>query len=339
MTLTTNRQVTLASRPTGIAQADNFRIIEAPIPNLEDGQILIQNKFLSVEPAMRGWIADTSNYSPPVAIGAVMRSLASGHVIASRNADYKEGDAVTGWFGWQEVAAVGADQIIRRIEETDLPLSLSLGALGLNGVTAYLGLTRLGRPKAGETVLVSTAAGSVGSAVGQIANLLGCRTVGITGGPIKAALCTDEFGYAAALDYRQDGLDLDAALAAACPDGVDIYFDNTAGAISDAAHRHLALHARVVLCGTASIPGWDVWPTGARVERHLLVKRATMAGFLIFDHMDGYGDAVQRLADWVRAGNLQYREDVLDGLEACPDAIAGLYRGENLGKRLIRLEP
>lgn len=334
--MTINRQVLLRARPTGVAQAEHFEIVERPIPVPKDGEILVRNRFLSVEPAMRGWIADVGNYSAPVEIGSVMRALAAGEVVASRDPAFKEGDLVTGWFGWQDHACVTADTVVRRVLETDLPLSLSLGILGINGVTAHLALTRIGEPMAGETVLVSTAAGAVGSAVGQIAKIIGCRTVGITGGPDKVALCTDVFGYDAAIDYRADGLD--AAIAAACPAGVDVYYDNTAGPISDAAYRHLALNARIVICGTASIPSWEDWPTGPRVERHLLVKRARMQGFVIFDHMAHYEASVAQLADWVRSGELRYREDILEGIDACPDALAGLYRGENLGKRLIRLD-
>jgi NADPH-dependent curcumin reductase CurA len=330
-----NDRVCLRSRPASIAQADNFTIERAAVTEPEEGQIIVRNSYLSVEPAMRGWIADSANYSVPVPIGSVMRALAAGHVIASRHPDYREGDAVTGWFGWQTYATVGIDAVVRRIIETDLPLSLSLGVLGINGVTAYLALTQIGAPKPGETVLVSTAAGSVGSAVGQIAKILGCRTIGITGGEVKVKLCLDEFGYDAALDYRGD--DLEARLSKACPEGVNVYFDNTSGPISDAAHKNLALRARIVICGTSSVPSWEVWPTGPRVERHLLVKRARMEGFVIFDHMDSYEAAVEHLANWIRLGKLRYREDILEGIEACPDAIAGLYRGENLGKRLIRL--
>jgi hypothetical protein len=233
------------------------------------------------------------------------------------------------------MATVGAAAMVRKVAETDLPLSLALGVLGLNGVTALLALTWIGEPKAGDTVVVSTAAGSVGSAVGQIAGIMGCRTVGVTGGPEKAAQCRDLFGYDAAIDYKAGGLA--EALDAACPDGVQIYFDNTAGAISDAVYPRLALGARVVICGTASIGTWDPWPTGPRVERHLLVKRARMQGFVLFDHMDKYEASVAQLAGWVRAGRLRYQEDILEGLDACPDALAGLYRGENKGKRVIRL--
>lgn len=331
----TNLQVILKSRPSGIAQAENFDIVEAGVAPPAEGQLLVRNQFLSVEPAMRGWIADQGNYSSPVPVGAVMRALCVGEVVESRLPGYVPGDKVVGWFGWQEYATVGEDAIVRKICEQDLPITLSLGLLGINGITALLALTKIGDPQPGDTVLVSTAAGAVGSAVGQIAKIMGCRTVGIAGGPVKAALCTEEFGYAAAIDYQADNLD--AAIAAACPQGVNVYFDNTAGRISDAVYRHLAMNARVVICGTASISNWDDWPTGPRVERHLLVKRARMQGFVIFDHADEYESAIAKLANWVRAGRLSYREDILDGIGACPDALAGLYRGENLGKRLIRL--
>ena len=199
------------------------------------------------------------------------------------------------------------------VTDTDLPPSTALGVLGINGLTAYFALLDVGQPKAGETVVVSTAAGGVGSAVGQIAKLRGCRTVGITGGAGKVALCRDEFGYDAAFDYRTD--DLGARLAEACPKGVDIYFDNTSGPISDAVLKHLAVGARVVICGTASVASWDPVPQGPRVERQILVKRARMQGFLVFDHVARYPEALQALAGWVRDGRLRYREDVLEGIE------------------------
>jgi NADPH-dependent curcumin reductase CurA len=330
-----NQAVILRSRPSRIAQSEHFAIEDVPVAAPEPGQILVRNAFLSVEPAMRGWIADAGNYSEPVPIGSVMRALAVGHVVASRHPDYREGDAVSGWFGWQTYATVKAEAVVRKVKELDLPLSLSLGVLGINGVTAHLALTLIGEPKPGEMVLVSTAAGAVGSAVGQIAKILGCRTVGIAGGADKVRLCVEEFGYDAALNYQTNSLE--SGITAACPEGVNIYYDNTAGPISDIAYRHLARGARVVVCGTASVPSWSEWPTGPRVERHLLVKRARMQGFVIFDHMDLYEGSVVQLANWVRAGSLRYREDILQGIEACPDALAGLYRGENLGKRLIRL--
>jgi NADPH-dependent curcumin reductase CurA len=335
MTLTRSRQVRLKSRPDGIPQAEHFELVAAPLPELRDGQFLVRNAFLSVDPAMRGWVSVVANYSQPVNIGEVMRSFAAGEVIASRHPGYAVGDKVMGLFGWQEYAVSDGSQVTRKVRETDLPLSASLGILGLNGVTAYLALLDIGQPRAGDTVVVSTAAGAVGATAGQIAKLAGCRTVGIAGGATKKALCRDEFGYDAAIDYKAG--ELDAALADACPGGVDVYFDNTAGPISDAVLRHLSIGARVVICGTASVSSWAPPPTGPRVERELLVKRARMQGFIVFDYQHRYEEAVSRLADWVRAGKLRYREDILEGIEHAPGAIAGLYRGENLGKRLIRL--
>lgn len=328
-----NRQVLLTSRPAGIAQAENFAIGQAPIQQPAPGQILVRNHYLSIEPAMRGWIADAGNYAAPVPIGSVMRSLASGEVVASAHPDYAVGEHVTGWFGWQDYACVDADQVVQRTTADEM--RASLGILGINGMTAYLALTLVGQPRAGETVLVSTAAGAVGSAVGQIAHILGCRTIGIAGGPAKVRRCVEEYGYDRALDYRAGNLA--AAIKDHAPEGIDIYFDNVAGAISDSVLPHLAPRGRVIVCGTASIDRWDPWPMGPRVERHLLVKRARMEGFVIFDHADRYAEATAQLRTWIAQGRLTWREDILDGIESCPDALAGLYRGENDGKRLIRL--
>ena len=330
-----NRQVRLKARPSGIPQAEHFEILEDSVPELKDGQILVRNLYLSIEPAMRGWVNAAANYSEPVAIGAVMRSLAAGRVEQSKHPDYRVGDRVCGWFGWQDYAAVDVAAVQRKVVETKLPLTTSLGVLGLNGVTAYFGLLDVGQPKPNETVVVSTAAGAVGSCVGQIAKLKGCRTVGIAGGPQKAALCTDVFGYDAAIDYKSS--DLDAALGEHCPAGVDVYFDNTAGPISDAVMKHLRVGARVVICGTASVASWDPLPMGPRVERHLLIKRARMQGLVVLDYLARYDEAVRELTAWIRAGKIGYREDILEGIEQAPGSIAGLYRGENLGKRLIRI--
>lgn len=331
-----NRQVVLKARPTAIPEAEHFEIVASPVPEPGDGQFLVKNLYLSVDPAMRGWVSAVANYSKPVGIGEVMRSRDVGEVMASRHPDYRVGDKVVGWLGWQEYALSDGKGIIRRVEEQDVPLSAALGVLGMNGVTAYFGLLDVGQPKPGETVVVSTAAGAVGSAVGQIAKLKGCRTVGIAGGPEKVRLCREEFGYDAAIDYKATP-DLDAALAASCPQGIDVYFDNTSGRIGDAVLRHINKRARIVICGTASLSSWDPWPSGPRVERHLLVKCARMEGFLVFDYEHRTDEAVPQLAQWVRAGKLRYREDILEGLDRAPDAIAGLYRGENLGKRLIKL--
>jgi len=331
---TLNRQVILTSRPDRIPQADNFRIVETPVPIPDGGHLLVRNFYLSVEPAMRGWLNAAANYSEPVPLGTVMRSFATGCVEESRHPHFKRGDFVTGLFGWQEYAVVSADSA-RRITDLDIPLSTSLGVLGLNGLTAYVGLLEIGRPKPGETVVVSTAAGAVGSAVGQIAKLVGCRTVGIAGGAAKVAMCLSEFRFDEAIDYK--GGDLDSRLATACPAGVDVYFDNTAGAISDAVIRHLNVGARVVICGTASIAQWVPPPLGPRIERALLTKRASMQGFLALDYEHKRSEALRFLSRCVRDGSLRYREEILEGLHEAPAAIARLYSGENMGKLLVRL--
>jgi NADPH-dependent curcumin reductase CurA len=331
-----NRQIWLKSRPNGIPQPEDFAIREASIPAIAEGEFLIQNRFLSADPAMRGWIADKSTYWPRIEVGDTMRAFSVGEVRASNNPDYAVGDKVMGIFGWQDYAAVKAPQILRKVLETDLPLSLSLGVLGLNGLTAYFGVHEVLHPKAGDTVVVSTAAGGVGSAAGQVAKISGCRVVGITGGPEKVRQCLEEFGYDAAIDYKATS-DLDGALAAACPKGIDAFFDNTSGAIHDAVLRQINLHGRIAICGTASYASWDPWNSGPRPERILLVKRATMQGFLTTDFAAKYEEAVRNLADWIRAGKLKYREDIHEGLESAPASIKKLYSGENQGKLVIRL--
>ena len=332
-----NRQVRLKSRPVGIPQAHHFEIVSTPMPEPAAGEVLVRNIYLSVDPAMRGWVSAIANYAEPVPIGGVMRAGAVGRVEVSRHPDFVSGDVVAGMFGWQDYVALPGKSIQRKITERDLPVSTALGVLGLNGLTAYFGLLDVGQPKAGDTVVVSTAAGAVGSCVGQIAKIMGCRTVGIAGGPEKTRLCREEFRYDAAIDYKAGSLETD--LDAACPDGVDVYFDNTAGAISDAVMRRLRMRARVAICGTASVTNWEPLPQGPRVERHLLTKRARMQGLLVFDYAARYPEAREQLGKWVRAGLIRYREDILEGIEQAPGAIAGLYRGENMGKRLIRIAP
>lgn len=330
-----NRRLLLASRPVGVPQPSHFRLDQAAVPDPAPGEIVVRNIYLSVDPAQRGWVNAAANYSRPVGIGEVMRAFAAGEVIASQSPDYKPGDLVMGMFGWQEVYAGPADAVWYRADTAVAPLSAWLGPLGLNGITAYIGLLDLGQPKEGETVVVSTAAGAVGSIVGQIAKLKGCRTVGICGSDEKVAFCRTEFEYDEAVNYKT--ADLDAALARDCPQGVDVYFDNTSGAISDAVLRRLAFGGRVVICGTAAIHNWDPPPPGPRVERQLLVKGARMQGFVVLFYRDRFAAALHDLGRWLREGKLHYREDIVDGLEQAPAALVGLYEGRNRGKMLIRV--
>lgn len=332
---TLNRQVILINRPAGIPQKKDFKIIESTMPMLAAGQIRVRNIYLSVEPAMRGWVSAVPNYSDPVALNSVMRAFAVGVVDESMHQKFKVGMRVAGLFGWQHYSVVDASDIEQVLDSDDMPISTALGVLGINGVTAHIGLLEVGQPKPGETVVVSTAAGAVGSCVGQIAKIKGCRTVGIAGGAAKVQMCMDMFGYDAAVDYKSE--DFSNSLALACKDGIDIYFDNVAGRISDEVMKHLNIGARVVICGTASVASWNPHPMGPRIDRTLLVKRARMQGFLIFDHKDYYPTARRDLREWIRSGAIRYKEDILEGIEAAPDSIAGLYRGENIGKRLIKV--
>ncbi len=329
-----NRRVVLGARPVGIPRAEHFRIETVPVEPPAPGQVLVENHYLSVDPAMRGWVSTESNYSDPVRVGEVMRASAVGRVLRSESDDVREGDLVVGRFGWQEYATVDA-AVVTRTVPPDLPPSYALGVLGANGITAWLGLREVGRPQAGDVVAVSTAAGGVGSVVGQLARRLGCRTVGITGSSGKARICTLEFGFDEAVDYRSPTFDDD--LRAACPDGVDVYFDNTSGPVSDAVMPLLNHRARIVVCGTAAVASWDPWPTGPRVARILLTRSARMEGFLLQDWLDRHDEALAGLVPLVRSGELSTREHVFAGLDSAPASLDAVYQGNNIGKAVIRL--
>jgi len=329
-----NGQVILSSRPAGVPQAEHFTLADAPIPAPGPGEILVRNIYLSVDPAQRGWASSVANYAAPVPLGGPMRALAVAVVLTSRVEGIAVGEFLYGVFGWQDYAVVGPDAIFHRATQ-DLPLDAFASLLGINGVSAYLGMTLLGRPVAGETLVASTAAGSVGSFMGQIGRALGLRAIGLTGSDAKVALCTERYGYDAAFNYKT--ADLDAALADAAPGGVDVYFDNTGGAILDTALRRMNVAGRVVQCGTASVVSWTPPPAGPRNEREILTRRLVWSGFLIFDHMARYAAAADALADMHHAGTIAYDIDLAHGLAAAPGAIAALYAGANLGKSLIKL--
>lgn len=331
-----HREVVLSTRPTGIPGPEHFTVREASSPPPQDGQLVVRVTHVSVDPAMRGWVNAAANYSEPVGIGQVMRSFGVGDVVESRHPEYVVGDVVMGMLGWQEVAVVGADAVWRKVTETDLPRSLSVGVLGLTGLTAWAGVTSVLRPRPGSTVVVSSAAGAVGSVAGQLAASLGCRTVGIAGGPEKAQRCVEEFGFHAGVDYRSDTFADD--LAAATPEGVDHYFDNTSGPITDAVLTRLNPHSSMMVCGTAAYSSWDPWPQGPRVERIVLTQRARIEGFLAFDHLDALPEAVAGLADLIRTGALVQREHTLRGIEEAPGAIQMLYSGANDGKLVVQLD-
>lgn len=329
-----NRRVLLTTRPAGVPQAGDFTLDEADIPRPADGQLLIRNIYLSADPAQRGWASSEANYSAPVPLGAPMRALAVGQVLESRAPGYATGDLLYGFFGWQDYAAVDPAAVLHRCTE-DLPLDAFGSLLGINGITAWLALTLCGRPVAGDTLVVSTAAGSVGSFVGQIGKGLGCRTVGLTGDDAKVARCRTRFGYDVAINYRSAALT--AAVTEAAPTGVNVYYDNTGGAILDTVLRRMAVGGRVVQCGTAAIGSWTPQPNGPRNEREILTRRLAWSGFVIFDHLPDYARAAGALADLWAKGSIVYDTDLDRGIETAPGAIAALYAGENTGKRLISI--
>lgn len=330
-----NRQVVVVKRASGIPTADVFAIIDGPMPECPPHGVLVKVLYAAVDPGMRGWLSAERNYMT-VADGDVMRALAVGEVLESASSEWQVGDALVGWFGWQQYAAVPASAVLWQADTAVAPAEAWLGVFGYNGLTAWVGLQHLGRPASGETVLVSTAAGGVGGTVGQLAHAGGLRAVGLTSSDEKVALATAELGYAQALDYRAEP-DLGAAIGRACPDGIDIFFDNTGGAIADAVFPHLNSGARVVQCGTAAVASWMPVPAGPRRERDVLVKRLSWHGFVILDHEAQFPAALAELKSLWTKGRLTARHHVIDGLAAAPGAIQLLYEGRNQGRLVIRI--
>jgi NADPH-dependent curcumin reductase len=328
-----NRRVLLTSRPVGIPQADHFALDEASLEPVGEGQFRVRNLYLSVDPAQRGWANEGANYADPVPIGGVMRALAVGVVVETRHPDFPVGLHLYGWFGWQDYAVVGPQALMTRIDHVQAPLSAYAGVLGMNGVTAQIALSKIGQPREGDTVLVTTAAGAVGSVVGQLAREAGCRVVGLTGDDDKVARCTARFGYHAAANYKRG--DLTEIIASLAPKGVDVFFDNVGGPILDSVIRQMNIAGRIVQCGTASVANWYPVPSGLRNEREVLMRRLIWGGFVIFDHKPDFPAAIAALAALIEAEKLVYDEDIANGYAAAPGAIARLYAGENVGKSLI----
>lgn len=331
-----NRQVVLIDRPDDIPMPQNFDLVESEYPELPKDGLIVRNHFLSIDPAMRGWICDLNNYLPPVAINSVMRSLAVGEVVASSSNDFAVGEFVTGWFGWQDFAAVKVDAVIRKVLPSEGVLSASLGVLGINGITAYQALKTIGRLVKGETVVVSTAAGSVGSIVGQLASQAGCKVIGLTGSDEKVERCVKRFGYSEAVNYKNVE-SLSGAIASHAEQGVDVFFDNTAGEIADSIYPLMNVNGRVIQCGTASISSWDPLPAGPRRERYILTKRLLVQGFVVFDHMQQWPSIISIMSEYMRNGDIYYQEDIREGLPQAPKALADLYTGDNQGKTIIKL--
>ena len=332
-----NRRVVLAAHVSGMPRISDFRIDAVDQAEPAEGEVLVRNHFVSVDPGMRGRLSGEASYTAPVALGDVVGSATVGRVIASMNQTFAVGDWVAGAFGWQELGLSPGGRGIRRIPAGPIAPSAHIGVLGVPGLTAYFGLLDIGQPKPGETVLVSTAAGAVGSAAGQIARVVGARAVGIAGGPAKCAWLTEELGFDAAIDRLAEA-DLAAAVARECPDGVDIFFDNVGNRLVDAILPLMRLHGRLVISGQTA--DYNLKPeerVGLKNTRAFITHRLKMQGLVVFDYAREFPKAWAELTAWIQNGRLQYREDIVEGLEALPAAFVGLFKGENFGRKLARL--
>jgi hypothetical protein len=330
-----NRQIVLAARPEGLPKESDFRLVEAPMPSPGEGQFLVNIHYLSVDPYMRGRMTEAKSYAASVAIGQVMVGGTVGTIVESRHPKYQPGEVVVGYWGWQEYATSDGKGV-ERFDTSLAPMSAALSVLGMTGMTAYFGLLEIGKPKAGDTVFVSGAAGAVGSLVGQIAKLKGCRAVGSAGSEQKVAYLQNELGFDAAFNYK--GVDdYVAKLDEVCPQGIDVYFDNVGGPLTDAVFRRINDHARIVVCGQIEQYNATRPPRGPRLLWHLIVKQARAEGFLIFSYTARFREGQQPMAQWIKEGKIKYHESIVDGLEHAPQAFIGLFHGANLGKQLVRL--
>jgi NADPH:quinone reductase len=333
LALLVNRRVTLAARPSGFPEESDFALEEAEVPEPGAGEVLVRVLWVSVDPYQRGRMSTQRSYARGLELGDVITAQAVGTVVASNDGRYADGDLAVGQLGWQDYA-VARGGALRRVPPGVEPPTLALHVLGTTGFTAYFGLVDVGQPRPGDTVVVSGGAGAVGQVVGQIAKLMGCRTVGIAGGPEKSAELRDLYGYDTGLDYK--GEDLRAALKEACPDGVDVYFDNCGGEISAAVHSRLNVGARIVICGQISQYNLER-PEPTFHPGLLIVFRARMEGFLVSDYAHRFDEAAARLGRWLAEGKIRWREDVTEGLENAPRAFIGMLRGENRGKALVQV--
>ena len=330
----TNKQILLAQRPAGLPDASTWNIVDTEVPELQDGQLLIRSIYISLDPAMRGWLRDVRSYLPPVGIGEVMRAGAVGQVVASKHPDFAEGDYVNGWTGVQQYA-ISDGSMLYKVQKGLAPMPTYLSTLGMPGFTAYFGLLRIGKPVAGDTVLISGAAGAVGSVVGQIAKLKGCRVIGIAGGPEKCKYIKDTLGFDEAIDYKNENIV--EAIKRTCPERINVYFDNVGGEILDAALGRLALGARVAICGAISQYNNKTAIKGPSNYLSLLVNRATMEGFVVIDYTKEYGTAAREMGAWMAEGKLKSKEFIVDGIENFPDALLRLFNGDKLGKLVLKV--
>ena len=331
----TNRQFRLAKRPEGRPDRDTFELVETDAPDPGPGEVVVRTRYLSVDPYMRDRMDESESYAEPWDVGDPLRGAAVGEVVESEYGEFETGDVVTGNLLWADYAVADGDDLTH-VRTGDAPISTALGVLGMPGRTAYFGTFDVIDPTPGDTVVVSGAAGAVGSVAGQLAKLAGCRVVGIAGSDEKTSYLTDELGFDAAINYK-DTDDYAAALEDAAPDGVDAYYDNVGGEITDAVFANLNEGASVGICGQISLYNAEEPPVGPRKLGTVLTKRATVRGFLVGDFASRFEEATRRLGSWVESGDLQYRETVTEGLENAPDAFLGLFEGENVGKQLVKV--
>jgi NADPH-dependent curcumin reductase CurA len=329
-----NHQFRLAARPVGLPKRSDWNFTEEPVPEPGEGEFLVKVLYLSLDPAMRGWMNEARSYIAPIGIGEVMRAGGIGQVIASKHKGFALGDHVYGGFGMQEYAVSKGDGAYR-VDPKLAPLPVYLGALGMTGMTAYFGLLDVGKPEPGQTVVVSGAAGAVGMVVGQIARIKGCRAVGIAGGAEKCKFLVGELGFDAPIDYKSENVG--KALRQHCPKGIDVFFDNVGGDILDAALANLARHARIVVCGAISQYNNTTPIKGPSNYLSLLVNRASMIGMVVFDYADRYPEAAKIMGGWLREGKLKSREDIVTGFETFPEALLKLFAGENFGKLVLKV--
>jgi NADPH-dependent curcumin reductase CurA len=330
-----NRYWKLASRPQGMVKVSDFEWAEGPVPEVKDGQVLVRNIYISFDPTQRGWMEERPPYTPPIPLGQPMQALGAGQVVESKHPGFSRGDFVQGGVGWQDYFVSDGKGLVPLSKvPPGVPLPLAMGALGMTGLTAYFGLLDVGRPKEGETVVVSGAAGATGSVAGQIARIKGCRSIGIAGGKEKCAWLTGELGFDAAIDYKSE--DVSARLRELCPNGIDVYFDNVGGEILDAALANLAMRGRVVICGAISQYN-SKKIEGPKNYLSLLVRRGRMEGFMVFDYFARAGEAVAELGQWVKEGKLRHRDDIQEGLENAPKTMVRLFEGGNVGKLLLKI--
>jgi len=329
----TYQRIVLASRPQGNVRADNFRLETLPVPEIKDGEVLVRNHFLSLDPYMRGRMEEAKSYAAPQPLNETMIGGTVGEIIASNNPRFAVGDKVLGMLGWTEVA-VSDGALLRKLDAASpIPLSAYLGAVGMPGLTAWYGLTQIMQPKAGETVVVSAASGAVGSVVGQLAKQMGCRVVGIAGGAEKCAYVVNELGFDACVDYKAGNLDAD--LAAATPDGIDAVFENVGGEVFDASLARMNPFGRIAMCGMIS--GYNGEPIAIKNARAFLTMRLTMRGFIVSEHMDLWPQGLKELGSLVASGKLKFRESIAEGIAQAPEAFIGLLKGQNFGKQLVKL--